>query len=105
MTGFAGGGGGAIYKDGTPLNEQLGNGESVTVPAGETWVAEINLVGRANSSRAYVKINGNFAQVSGDESASLEANTTAEYVLSGGDTVKTNGDTSVLAASITGWVL
>ena len=73
------GGGGPIYQDGDPVSVTLQSGESVTVPAGETWVVTITTGYRA-------KINGAYMLSKSDNNPSTST------VLTGGDNVSDDGN-------------
>lgn len=86
-------GGGAIYSDGDPLLEQVANGESLSVPAGETWVVTVAFVGNPQDARL------NNSQITSQD-------TERDIVLSGGDTVEqTYTGSTDSTITISGWVL
>lgn len=75
----SGGGGGAIYEDGTPVTETLASSESVTVPTGETWV-----LFPTNTDRGRILVNGTRAMGGGD-GATVHSN---RLIVTEGDTIQ-----------------
>lgn len=98
MTSFAGGGG-AIYKDGNAVNEELGASESITVPAGETWVVTITVAHGGGSGAAGVKVNTQNV-IEGSSSTGTKK---SEMVLSDGDTITGFGGNTLSGVEISGW--
>jgi len=93
------GGGGAIYKDGVVVSEQLSGAESVTVPSDKTWVVDIAAFCTDGSNDKPVKINGSAVQKL-NNGRNFDVNTEFRTVLNGGDTVEApqNG-----GAQVGGW--
>ena len=90
------GGGGAIYKDGTPVNETLREGESITVPTGETWVLSI---GSGNGANNRVTVEIDNTGVHGDSSGYAYTN---RVVVTEGQTISSSGD-SGSESVLSGW--
>jgi len=89
----SGGGGGAIYKDGDPVAETLAGGESVTVPAGETWDVTIHIYDDSGDSTGDVEVAGQRLAKVGS-SVSLEQLQNIEIVIDSGQTIK-SGNSNV----------
>jgi hypothetical protein len=90
-----GGGDSAIYKDGTAVNERLNSGETLTIPAGETYVITVQMVPSGQTTG--FAVNGNrILNDGGTENLSLEV------VVSGGDTISEHANNGG-AVGLTGW--
>jgi len=72
--------------DNTPVSVQLGNGESVTVPNGETWKVTI-AAGASYSEYVNVKINGSMLMYNTDYNTEIAQ----DIVVTAGDQITNNG--------------
>ena len=94
---------GGIYEDGGRVSEQLDDGESVTVPDGETWV--VSIIGTTKGNSGVVELNGQQFVSFGDNTNSQRTTTEIDTVLKGGDTVKAASLGSGGSVQVGGWAL
>lgn len=91
-----------------PISIQLSDGESTTVPSGETWKVTISLGLEYDQYTDGVELHINGTTVSAyynDSDGAGGPTPTVEAVLSGGDTLKVTGGGFGCGAHISGFVV
>lgn len=94
MSSFAGGGG-TIYEDGEPFVEELNTSESITVPAGETWIVNATFRDSGNTSNTF-KVNG----VDGFASDTVNAGFVGQQTFPGGTTLESDNNLQMIISGV-----